>query len=223
MEQRIKTATKKGTGRSTPTDIEKFRRRAGPKGARRRSSQEDRRARHRISLSAIRVGHRPHHGQGHPGRSLGIDRQEGLPARLRRHHESLPQPARRLSRLRAGGRRAGRHSRARDLHAAPVGQAGGAALVHAVPKSRGARRSRRLPDRRCARQSPPHPRSVQEGPRATASPRHRAGDDVAQEGRERPAEWRLLQSLLLSHRPVREPAGPFICGSSNTAGRWAST
>ena len=29
-------------------------------------------------------------------------------------------------------------------------------------------------DRRRARQSPPHPRSVPEGPRATASPRHRA-------------------------------------------------
>ena len=87
-------------------------------------------------------------GKGIPADHWEIDRQEGLPARLRRHHESLPQPARRLSRLWAGGGRAGRHPRARDLHAAPVGQAGGAAVVHAVPQPRGARRSRRLPDRR---------------------------------------------------------------------------
>ena len=56
-----------------------------------------------------------------------------------------------------GGGGAGRHSRARNLHAAPVGQAGGAHVVHALPQPRGARGSGRLPDRRCARQSPPHP------------------------------------------------------------------
>ena len=57
-----------------------------------------------------------------------------------------------------------------------------------------------------ARQSPPHPRPVQAGSWSRASARHRAGDDVAQEGRERQAGRRLFQSLLLSHRPVREPA-----------------
>ena len=54
--------------------------------------------------------------------------------------------------------------------------------------------------------------AVQEGARAPAPPWHRAGDDVAEEGRERPAERRLFQSLLLSHRPVREPAARSICG-----------
>ena len=39
----------------------------------------------------------------------------------------------------------------------------------------------------------------------------------------RPAERRLLQPLLLPHRPVREPAARSTCGSSNIAARWAST
>ena len=36
--------------------------------------------------------------------------------------------------------------------------------------------------------------------------RHRAGDDVAEEGRGRPAQRRFLQAELLPHRPVRKPA-----------------
>ena len=73
------------------------------------------------------------------------------------------------------------------------------------------------------RQSSPHPRRVQEGARAPAQARHRAGDDVAEEGRERPAERRLFQSLLLSHRPVREPAPGLYAGDRLLPRRWAST
>ena len=189
----------------------------------RAGARADRRARHRISLSAVRVGDRPHHGQGHPGRPLGIDRREGLSARLRRHDEPLPEPPRRISRLRAGGGGAGRHSRARNLHAAPLGQAGGAHVVHALPQPRGARGSRRLPDRRRARQPPPHPRPVQEGPRAGAAPRHRAGDDVAEEGRGRRSRTAATRAPIAITSTSSRACAPSTCGSSTIAARWAST
>ena len=59
--------------------------------------------------------------------------------------------------------RARRRPGARNLHAAAVGQARGAHVLHAVPQPRGARKSRRLPDLRLPRQSPAHPRPIREG------------------------------------------------------------
>ena len=226
---RQRTARRAGTrpaaqligGSSRPTSRPSSRQGAGRDGE--AGPPEDRRARHRVSLPAVRVGDRPHHGQGHPGRPLGERRGEGLSARLRRDDESLPEPPRRISRLRAGGGGAGRHSRAGNLHAAPLGQAGGAHVVHALPQPRGARGSGRLPDRRRARQPSPHPRPVQEGPRPGAAPRHRAGDDVAEEGREGPAERRLLATPTATTSTSSRACGPSTCGSSTIAGRWAST
>ena len=69
-----------------------------------------------------------------------------------------------------------------------------------------------VPHRRFTRQSAPPARAVPEGSRAPAASRHRAGDDVAEEGRRRPARRRLLQPVLLSHRPVREPAAGLHAG-----------
>ena len=51
---------------SGPMDYRAIRRGAGPQGAGRAGAEEDRRARHRISLSAIHLGHRPHLGKGIP-------------------------------------------------------------------------------------------------------------------------------------------------------------
>ena len=111
-----------------------------------------------------------------------------------------------------GGGRAGRHSRARDLHAAALGQAGGAHVVHAVPQPRGAERAGRVSHRRRARQSPPHPRPVQEGPRPAAPARHRAGDDVAEEGRERPARTAATPIPIATTSTSSRACGPSICG-----------
>ena len=59
--------------------------------------------------------------------------------------------------------------------------------------------------------------------RACTCARHRAGNDVAEERRGRPAQWRLLEAELLSHRPVRKPAPGLHEGHRIFAAPWAST
>ena len=122
-------------------------------------------------------------GKGIPADHWETCRQWRLPAGLWRDRQSVPQPPRRISRLWARGRRARRRSRARDLHAAALGQAGGAHVLHAVPQPRGAGQPRRLPDLRLPRQSPAASTTSSRritGPAAAAW--HRARDDVAEEG-----------------------------------------
>ena len=104
-----------------------------------------------------------------------------------------------------------------------LGQAGGAALVHAVPQPRGARRSRRLPHRRCARQSSPPARAVPEGPRAAASPWHRARDDVARRATRAASRTAATPIPIAITSTSSRACGPFTCRSSTIAGRWAST
>ena len=118
-----------------------------------------------------------------------------------------------LYRLRPGSLRTGRHSRSRHLRAAAVGQARRARVLHLLPQPRGAGQSGRPSDLRLPRQ-PAHPaRGVPEEAQGPASaPRLRAGDDVAEEGRGRPARRRLHQAELLSHRPVRSAASGLPAG-----------
>ena len=89
---------------------------------------EDRPTRNRVSVPAVRLDYRPNLRQGHPRRSLGKHRRARIPARLRRDGQSLPQPPRRVPRLRPPRQGARRHPGARDLLSAPLGQAGGTAV-----------------------------------------------------------------------------------------------
>ena len=114
---------------------------------------------------------------------------------------------RQLHRLRPRGLRAGRHPRPGDVRAAALGparRAGSSARCSAT-----ARRTttRGVPHLRLPRQPAPDPRAVPEGPQGPApAARHRAGDDVAQEGPRRQAGRRVQQAVLLPHRPVRVAA-----------------
>ena len=66
--------------------------------------------------------------------------------------------------------------------------------------------------------------AIQEGAQGAApSPWLRARDDVAQERCGRPAERRILQAQLLSHRPVRIAPARCSCGRSSIRAPWAST
>ena len=148
-------------------------------------------------------------GKGVPGAALGVDRPQGLPARLRRDGEPVRRPPRRVHRLRPGGRRARRHPGARDLHAAALGPEDRARLLH--PASAAARRREDpalVPDRRLPRQPQAHPGGVRGADRPAPARRPRARDDVAQAERGRHAVGRGHdQALLLPHRPVlRAPA-----------------
>ena len=64
----------------------------GPRGADRRGAPEDRRVRRDVHLLPVPLGHRPDHGQGRARGPLGVDRAQGLPARLRRDRQPLRRP-----------------------------------------------------------------------------------------------------------------------------------
>ena len=93
-----------------------------------------------------------------------------------------------------------------DLRAASLGQAHRARLLHLLSQSRRRRKPRRPSDVRLPRQSRHSPRRVPGQAWHAAARWHRAGDDVADQGRGRQGHRRLLQALLLPHRSVREPA-----------------
>ena len=152
-------------------------------------------------------------GKGIPADHWETVARAGFPAGLRRNRQPVPEQTWRISGLRAAGKGAGRYPGAGNLLPAALGQAGRPDLVHPVSQPGRARGSRRLPDLRQPRQSAPHPRAVPGRSRRPApAPRHRAGDDVAQAGRGRQAGRRLLETLLLPYRPVREPASGLHAG-----------
>ena len=86
-----------------------------------------------------------------------------------------------------------------------------------LPQPRGEGESRRLSDLRLPRQSPAHPRRVREGPRPAAAPRHRARDDVAEEGRRRQSGRRLFASPIAITSTSSKACARSTCGSSNIA------
>ena len=140
---------------------------------------------HQVRLLPAGLGHGPGDGEGRRRLLLPAGRREGLPARLRRHRQPLRRPRRRLHRLRPRGVRARRHGGPVHLRDAPLGQ----------PRRARVLRLLRHGDGRAARRRPaPEPqargRRVRGGARLPVPDRHRAGDDVAQEGRGRLARPR---------------------------------
>ncbi len=128
-----------------------------PRGADRRGAPEDRRVRRHVRLLPVPLGHRADHGQGRARGPLGVDRAQGLPARLRRDRQPLRRPPRRVHRVRPRVGRARRPARAGDLPGAPVGLEGRARVVHLLPRARGPRGRRRVPHLRLPRQPPADP------------------------------------------------------------------
>src|SRR5919106_1644876 len=127
--------------------------RGGRRACRRREGGEApyRRGGRHLRLLPVRLRYRANHGQGRAGASLGDDRAEGLPARLRVDREPLRRPARQLHRLRPRGVGARRDPGAGDLRRAAVGLTGGEGVVHLLPEPRGSRRPRRGPHLRLPR------------------------------------------------------------------------
>ena len=101
MEQRVKTAMENGAARSSPRTSRSFVDAPGRKELVAEVRKKiDELGIEYLYLQFVSVTGRIM-GKGIPADHWECDREEGLPARLRRHHEPLPQPARRLSRLRA--------------------------------------------------------------------------------------------------------------------------
>ena len=69
----------------------------------------------------------------------------------------------------------------------------------------------------------PDPRPVREGSRTAHAARHRAGDDVAQEERQRRSGRRLFAIPIAITSTSSKACARFICGSSSMAARWVST
>ena len=147
-------------------------------------------------------------GKGVPAPALGVDGPEGLPARVRLDGEPLRRPPRRVHRLRPRGVGAGRHPRARDVHAPAVGPEGRARVVHVLPRPRGSGGRRVVPHLGLPRQPEAHPGRLRVAHRDAPPRGHGARDDVAQDEAGRYARCRGRdQALLLPHRPVlRAPA-----------------
>ena len=172
----------------------------------------------------VRFGHRPHYGQGHSGGSLGGHCEKRLSTRLRLNRQPIRQSPRRVPRLRPGGRRAGRRARPGNFHAATVGQARRAHVLHVFRnreedvKIRGG-----FLTADCRGNLRRIHQQFTEELRHAHAPWHRAGDDVAEEGRPAAAQRRLLKALLLPHRSVRKSAADLHEGDRIRHGKWAST
>src|SRR5690349_17277882 len=99
-ERAATTAPARRSREHRPRTVHQLRR---PRRRGRACSGGDQRQGHHLCLLPVRVGHRPHHGQGRARRPLGADRRARLPARLRVHGQPVHRPPRPVHRLWARG------------------------------------------------------------------------------------------------------------------------